>query len=110
MSVVSGAELEAKIIEELPASVCQVLDESDGCGQKYLITVVSDSFKGKPLIAQHRAVNKVCSFVKNVTMTCCCLCRKMIQVIEVERKNIHAITLKTMTPEVWESSKATTDE
>ncbi len=51
-----------------------------GCGQKFEITIASDVFDGKPLLAQHRMVHKM---------------------IEEERKTIHALTLKTMNPEAW---------
>ena len=37
-----------------------ILDESDGCGQKIVITIVSGKFQGVTMIQQHRMVNKVC--------------------------------------------------
>ena len=62
----------------------QAVDLSDGCGSKFEITVVSSAFSGLKIIAQHRLVNKA---------------------IEVERKFIHATTLKTKTPESWQSEQ-----
>jgi len=35
-----------------------VVDESDGCGSKFSIVVVSPAFEGKALLARHRAVNE----------------------------------------------------
>ena len=42
------------------------------------------SFADKPMIQQHRLLHKV---------------------LEVERKTIHALTLKTFTPDAWEKKK-----
>lgn len=85
-------------------SSLDIFDDSDGCGQKLVITVVSGKFTGVSMIQQHRMVNKV----KMKLL----LCRLLsfsgfhIQVIEVEREDIHAITLKTMTPEKYEKMQA----
>ena len=49
-------------------------------GAKFEVIVVSDVFKGKPLLQQHRLVNKA---------------------IEEEMKSIHALTLKTKTCEQY---------
>ena len=38
---IQPGDLEAKIIECLPADYCKAIDESDGCGGKFVITVVS---------------------------------------------------------------------
>lgn len=32
----------------------EVQDESDGCGAKFSVVVVSDKFEGKPLLQRHR--------------------------------------------------------
>ena len=58
----------------------QAIDESDGCGSKFQIIVVSSDFVGKTMIAQHRMIQKA---------------------IEEERKHIHALTLKPKTPDSW---------
>lgn len=34
----------------------EVIDESDGCGGKFSCLVVSEKFKGKPLLQRHRYV------------------------------------------------------
>jgi stress-induced morphogen len=84
MSVIIQPEaLEEKIRSNVPnCDFVKVIDQSDGCGSKFEITVVSSEFMGKAIIAQHRMVNKA---------------------IEEERKHIHAITVKTKTPESWKS-------
>lgn len=45
-------------------------------------------FEGKPLLAQHRLIHKI---------------------IEEERKEIHALTLKTMTPVAWKTQQGAAD-
>lgn len=74
-----------KLIESLKASHVEVVDESDGCGAKFSVIIVSDVFKGKPLLQRHRLVNGV---------------------LEEELKNIHAFSQKTLTPEQWENQKS----
>jgi stress-induced morphogen len=79
--IIQPEALEEKIRTKVPnCSYVKVIDLSDGCGSKFDITVVSSEFMGKAIIAQHRLVNKA---------------------IEEERKHIHAITVKTKTPESW---------
>lgn len=69
-----------KLITELSALHVEVTDESDGCGAKFSVVVVSDQFQGKPLLQRHRLVNSV---------------------LEEELKTIHAFSQKTLTPEQW---------
>lgn len=57
---------------------------SDGCGGKFMVTIVSDKFQGKKLLEKHRLVN-----------TC----------LEEEIKMIHAFSQKTYTPEQWEKQQ-----
>lgn len=76
--IITPQILEDKLKQNLQGVVfVKAEDLSDGCGAKYEIEIVCEEFRGKPLIAQHRLVNKV---------------------IEEERKHIHAITLKTKIP------------
>lgn len=83
--VITPDILEAKIRAGIDAvEFVQAVDLSDGCGSKFEITVVSPAFSGLKIIAQHRLVNKA---------------------IEEERKHIHATTLKTKTPESWQSEQ-----
>ncbi|CAK9796497.1 BolA-like protein 2 [Anthophora plagiata] len=69
-----------KLTEELNASHVEVVDESDGCGAKFMVTIVSSVFEGKSLLQRHRLVNSV---------------------LEKELKTIHAFSQKTLTPEEW---------
>lgn len=75
MTIITSDQLEEKIRASLlGVQHVKATDVSDGCGSKFEIEVISSEFQGKPLLAQHRLVNKA---------------------IEEERKHIHAITLKT---------------
>ncbi|KAG5895350.1 hypothetical protein JTB14_003147 [Gonioctena quinquepunctata] len=67
-----------KLEKELEASHVEVVDESDGCGGKFSCLIVSEKFKGKPLLQRHRLVNSI---------------------LEEELKTIHAFSQKTFTPE-----------
>lgn len=69
-----------KLTEGLNASHVEVIDESDGCGAKFSVTIVSSAFEGKPLLQRHRLVNSV---------------------LEKELKTIHAFSQKTLTPAEW---------
>jgi stress-induced morphogen len=84
--VITPTMLEDKIRANVESvEFVQAVDLSDGCGQKFEITVVSPVFCGLKVIAQHRMVNKA---------------------IEEERQYIHATTLKTKTPESWQSEQS----
>mmetsp|Transcript_20266 Transcript_20266/g.20385 ORF Transcript_20266/g.20385 Transcript_20266/m.20385 type:complete len:105 (-) Transcript_20266:50-364(-) len=82
--IVSVSQLESKISIALNPLFVRATDLSDGCGSKFQIVIVSECFTGKPLLAQHRLVHTA---------------------IEEERKRIHALTLKTITPVNWEKLK-----
>lgn len=58
----------------------KVVDESDGCGGKFNVIIVSKEFEGKSLIQRHRLVNST---------------------LAEELKTIHAFSQKTFTPEQW---------
>ncbi|XP_011694807.1 PREDICTED: bolA-like protein 2 isoform X2 [Wasmannia auropunctata] len=81
----SEGYIKDKVIEGLKASHVEVVDQSDGCGAKFSILVVSDLFQGKPLLLRHRLVYGV---------------------LEEELKTIHAISLTTLTLEQWEKTKS----
>jgi len=75
MSAITCDMLESKISSEIAnVEFVKATDLSDGCGSKFEIEIVSSAFVGLPLLAQHRLVHKA---------------------IEAERKQIHALTLKT---------------
>jgi stress-induced morphogen len=61
------------------------VDQSDGCGSKFDLVLVSTTFEGKPLLARHRAVNGA---------------------LASEIAAIHALTMKTYTPEQWATMNA----
>lgn len=76
--VITTEQLEKKIQEQIPGvSYVKAIDLTDGCGGKFEIEIISEEFRGKPLLQQHRIVHKA---------------------IEEERKHIHALTLKTKAP------------
>ncbi|XP_022120029.1 bolA-like protein 2 [Pieris napi] len=72
--------IKEKLTKELDAVHVEVLDDSDGCGAKFSVLVVSDKFQGKPLLARHKLVNSV---------------------LQEELKTIHAFSQKTLTVEQW---------
>jgi len=80
--------LEETIKEKLPAQEVIAQDESDGCGAKFNIIVVSKAFESKPPLERHRMVHD---------------CIKDLM------KSIHALSLKTWTPEQWEKKKNETN-
>jgi stress-induced morphogen len=41
-----------------PTEFVECIDQSDGCGAKLLLTIVSDTFDKVPLIQRHRRVQK----------------------------------------------------
>mmetsp|Transcript_10506 Transcript_10506/g.15992 ORF Transcript_10506/g.15992 Transcript_10506/m.15992 type:complete len:90 (+) Transcript_10506:78-347(+) len=88
MDIVTSDQLKERIEEALDPIFVSVEDVSDGCGQKFEIVVASGQFAGVAMLAQHRLVNKA---------------------IEEYRDRIHALSLKTMTPEKWEKQKSNID-
>ncbi|KAK7205398.1 bola protein [Myxozyma melibiosi] len=49
----------SKLHDAFEPSQLSVEDISGGCGSMFAIDIVSKSFKGKPMIKQHRMVNEV---------------------------------------------------
>jgi acid stress-induced BolA-like protein IbaG/YrbA len=123
-AVVNEELLENKIKAGIlqAGSECEFVKAIDisgcGCGLKFELTIVSEYnlrflqllfifhfsvmifvilfilscyriFGGKPLLAQHRLVHKI---------------------IEEERKEIHALTLKTLTPGAWKTQQGAVDK
>jgi len=77
-------QIEKKLSETLSTSHVKVVDLSDGCGAKFDCLVVSEKFEGVGLLQRHRMVNGA---------------------LAEELKSIHALTLKTLTPEQWEKQR-----
>ncbi|XP_046831789.1 bolA-like protein 2 isoform X3 [Vespa crabro] len=73
-----------KLITKLNASHVEVTDQSDGCGAKFSVVVVSNVFEGKTLLQRHRLVNSA---------------------LEEELKTIHAFSQKTLTSEQWKKQQ-----
>ncbi|XP_043497244.1 protein BOLA2 [Polistes fuscatus] len=76
--------IQDKLTTKLNASHVEVTDDSDGCGSKFTVIIVSDEFEGKTLLQQHRLVNSI---------------------LEEELKTIHAFSQKTFTPEQWKKQQ-----
>ncbi len=74
-------EIKAIIENAMPGSVVSV----EGDGTYFVATVVSSEFRGKRLVEQHQLVYKALG--------------------DAMRERIHALSLKTYTPEQWERVK-----
>lgn len=77
----------------LPCFACfllqKVVDESDGCGGKFNVIIVSSEFEGKSILQRHRLVNTA---------------------LAEELKTIHAFSQKTYTPEQWAKEQEKSNE
>ncbi|CAI5721035.1 unnamed protein product [Hyaloperonospora brassicae] len=81
MDVVTPAQLEAKIRQDIGATLVEAVDLSDGCGSKFSLVVVHEGFEGQSLLERQRRVND-------------CLKEEMTR--------IHALQMKTWTPVQYE--------
>mmetsp|Transcript_12558 Transcript_12558/g.24339 ORF Transcript_12558/g.24339 Transcript_12558/m.24339 type:complete len:89 (-) Transcript_12558:574-840(-) len=86
MAVSETPESLERMIRESVANVShlEIIDLSDGCGDKFRITVVTDAFEGVKLLERHRMVQEA---------------------IDEAMNHIHAVELKTYTPAQWEKKK-----
>lgn len=82
--MISPAEVEAMIKAEIPDAQVQVQDLTGG-GDHLQAIVISSQFEGKSLVKQHQLVYGA-----------------LQQAMATEA--IHALALKTYTPEAWEAS------
>lgn len=82
--MVSPAQVEAMIKAELPDAQVQIQDLTGG-GDHYQAIVISSQFEGKTLVQQHQIVYGA-----------------LRQAMATEA--IHALALKTYTPETWAAS------
>ena len=62
----------------------EVEDESDGCGAKISVIIVSEEFSGKRTLQRHKSVHSV---------------------LREEMPKIHAFSQKTYTPKEWEEKQ-----
>ncbi|MBD2000717.1 BolA/IbaG family iron-sulfur metabolism protein [Leptolyngbya sp. FACHB-541] len=83
--MISPSQVEAMIKAGLPDAQVQVQDLTGG-GDHYQVTVISSQFEGKGLVQQHQLVYGA-----------------VRQAMSSEA--IHALSLKTYTPQTWESSR-----
>ncbi|MBW4655514.1 MAG: BolA family transcriptional regulator [Kaiparowitsia implicata GSE-PSE-MK54-09C] len=82
--MISPNQVETMIQAALPDAAVQVQDLTGG-GDHYQVVIVSSAFEGKSLIQQHQLVY-----------------RSVQQAMSTEA--IHALSLKTYTPQAWQES------
>jgi acid stress-induced BolA-like protein IbaG/YrbA len=83
--MVKPDDVEAMIKAELPDAQVQVQDMTGG-GDHYQVVVVSTAFEGKSLVKQHQLVYGAVNSA-------------------MASQAIHALALKTYTPESWAAEK-----
>jgi stress-induced morphogen len=83
--MISSQEVEAMIKAQMPDAIIEVQDLTGG-GDHYQVTVVSSQFAGKGLVKQHQLVYGA-----------------LQQAMSTEA--IHALALKTYTPETWKGGQ-----
>lgn len=54
---ISAVSLENAIRNAIPVAHLEIQDESDGCGDKFNVLIVSEIFEGKNTLQRHRLVN-----------------------------------------------------
>lgn len=85
MSAITPSQVKATIEAGIPDAIVQITDLTGG-GDHYQAVVVSSQFVGKSLIQQHQLVY---STVREAMAS----------------EAIHALALKTYTPEAWQAAK-----
>jgi stress-induced morphogen len=85
MSAITPSQVKASIESGIPGAIVQIVDLTGG-GDHYQAVVVSDRFEGKSLIQQHQLVYGT---VRE----------------EMASGAIHALALKTYTPDTWKAEK-----
>jgi len=81
----TAGELSELLTTNLDPTHLEVTDSSDGCGSKFEAIIVSAKFDGVPLLERQRMVNDA---------------------IAEPMKEIHAFSMKTWTPQQYESKMA----
>ncbi|MEM6399829.1 MAG: BolA family transcriptional regulator [Cyanobacteria bacterium P01_D01_bin.116] len=84
--MISPQQVEEMILAKMPDAQVQVQDLTGG-GDHYQVSVVSSQFAGKGLVQQHQLVYGALN-----------------QAMSTEA--IHALALKTYTPEAWQATAA----
>lgn len=82
--MVTADDVRAALVSLQPLHL-DVVDTSGGCGASFEIVIVSTAFDGVALLERHRIVNNALAPIA---------------------KDIHAVSMKTWTPAVWEAKKA----
>ncbi|TFK69790.1 bola-like protein [Pluteus cervinus] len=76
------AELESTIRSAFSVTHLEIEDQSSGCGENYLVLIVSEDFKGKTTLARHRLVNEA---------------------LKIHIAEMHAFSQKSYTPEQYDA-------
>jgi acid stress-induced BolA-like protein IbaG/YrbA len=84
--MINPDQVQGMIKRSLPDAEVQVMDLTGG-GDHYQAVVVSSEFQGKTLVQQHQMVYKAVQSA-------------------MTSNEIHALALKTYTPEQWKSAQA----
>jgi acid stress-induced BolA-like protein IbaG/YrbA len=85
MSAITPSQVKATIEAGIPEAIVQITDLTGG-GDHYQAVVISSQFEGKSLIQQHQLVYGAVSEA-------------------MASGAIHALALKTYTPETWQADK-----
>ena len=80
--MITPEEIKQTLSKALPVSLIETQDLTGG-GDHWQVIIVSSAFEGKGLLEQHRLVNEALK-------------------AELGDQRIHALALKTFTPEQWE--------
>ena len=77
--------LKAHLEAALPGAKAEFSDLT-GTGDHWQVVVISEAFEGKSLLVQHRMVKDIFD-------------------PEIQAGHLHALTIKTYTPQQWEKAK-----
>ena len=80
--MITPEEIKHTLSKALPVSLIETQDLTGG-GDHWQVIIVSSAFEGKGLLEQHRLVNEALK-------------------LELGDQRIHALALKTFTPEQWD--------
>lgn len=103
MDVVTPAQIETKIRQEIGAALVEAVDVSDGCGSKFSLVVVHAGFEGQA--SNHLICLLVKTFLiqrNNVGQSLLERQRQVNDCLKEEMTRIHALQMKTWTPLQYE--------
>ena len=90
------AQIETKIRDALTPSHLEVVDESHmhsvppGAESHFKLVVVAHAFAGEPLVRRHQRINRLLG--------------------DELRSGLHALTMRTLTPDEWQRSQGSVSE